>query len=486
MTLEQFKKMKEFKELGLSRVKTSINLDMKEWDVRKYWNMTEDEFKAFQEESGPVFDKYKTFVLEILKTTPTIPERNVMFKIKEVFPDFKISHSGFYRYMKNLRKEYGFDKYKRRNTVLRRDSEPGEEAQVDFGQDKLKDMYGITRRVYFFIMVLKYSKLMFVYFSSEPFTTIKAIEAHKYAFRFFGGFTKNIVYDQDRVFIVHENYGNIILVKDFEEYVKEVGFSVVACSGYHPMSKGTVENYVKVVKVEFLLGRTYTGLDRLNSSCLEWLDTRANEIVHCTTGKTARELFMKESKYLTKIPHLLNRSKLYYTVDKNAVKYQYSFYEMPLGFEGDKVLVEVIDTNMTIRNPITKEVICIHTLSSERGSVVKLIERKVNPSVGEMIILKHFDDDELVTRFLKVMKEKQPRYFSKSCNKIRTLIKEYSKSELKDGIAYCLDQDNIMLSELCSYIMYKYGEAIARRCHYKSLFEYYKKRAKQIEVKLDD
>jgi transposase len=242
-----------------------------------------------------------------------------MFKLKEAFPDFAISTSAFYRYIKSLREEHGFDKFKKRNTVLRQNPEPGEEAQVDFGQDKIIDMYGINRRIYFFVMVLKFSKLMYVYFSSEPFTTVKSIKAHKYAFRFFGGYPKNIVYDQDRVFVVHENFGNIILVKEFEDYVRDVGFSVVVCSGYHPESKGTVENYVKIVKREFLLGRVYTGIDCLNSSCLEWLDHRASDIVHSSTGKTARELFMKEAKHLTKIAYNLNYSRFIYTVIKMSL-----------------------------------------------------------------------------------------------------------------------------------------------------------------------
>jgi len=74
MNLEKFRKMKEFRELGLSRIKTANNLELKEWDMRKYWNMAEDEFIALQEASIPTFDKYKDFVVDILKVTPTIPE----------------------------------------------------------------------------------------------------------------------------------------------------------------------------------------------------------------------------------------------------------------------------------------------------------------------------------------------------------------------------------------------------------------------------
>ena len=57
MNLDQFTKMKEFKELGLSRVRTASNLELKEWEIRKYWNKTEDEFRGIQEDTMPTFDK---------------------------------------------------------------------------------------------------------------------------------------------------------------------------------------------------------------------------------------------------------------------------------------------------------------------------------------------------------------------------------------------------------------------------------------------
>ncbi|MDD2682430.1 MAG: hypothetical protein PHT90_05780, partial [Bacilli bacterium] len=125
------------------------------------------------------------------------------------------------------------------------------------------------------------------------------------------------------------------------------------------------------------------------------------------------------------------------------------------------------------------------TITSERGSVVKLKETKSNPSVGEVIVLNHFEHDGLVVKYLNEIRVKHPRYYSKSCNKLQTLIKQYAKDQLKDAMEYCLRVGDVMLSELASYLIYKYGEEIASRCHYKSLFEYYKKRAKEIEVSIN-
>ena len=88
-------------------------------------------------------------------------------------------------------------------------------------------------------MVLWYSQLKYVYFSTTDFNSEKAIEAHKNAFRFFGGTPEVLLYDQDKVSTVSENFGNMILVKDFEAFLKEYGLAIAFCSGYHPNGKGT-------------------------------------------------------------------------------------------------------------------------------------------------------------------------------------------------------------------------------------------------------
>ena len=93
--------------------------------------------------------------------------------------------------------------------------------------------------------------------------------AHDYAFRYFGGRTQTIMCDQDRLFVISENYGDIILVPEFEDYVRRTGFSVVLCRRSDPQTKGKVESYVRYVKESFLEGRIYTGIDSLNSAALE-------------------------------------------------------------------------------------------------------------------------------------------------------------------------------------------------------------------------
>lgn len=156
-----------------------------------------------------------------------------------------------------------------------------------------------------------------------------AIEAHYYAFRFFGGRTQTLLYDQDKVFVISEHYGNIILVPEFEAFVRKAGFSVILCKKSDPQTKGKVESFVNYVKEGFLRGRQYTGIDSLNSAALEWLDKECNGTTHSRTRKAPRELFREGSKHLEKVQTEDVEVAIRAVSDKFAVIYDWSKYELP-------------------------------------------------------------------------------------------------------------------------------------------------------------
>lgn len=128
-------------------------------NIRRTLRMSEEEFTN-QLNNNDFLDKYDGFILDIINTT-TIRDSNIYYKLRETFHEFLVSKSTFYRYIKKLRKDNGYDRFKRKGTSIREEPLPGEEAQIDFGQYKMKDMYGITRRVYFFVMEMRYSQFKF-------------------------------------------------------------------------------------------------------------------------------------------------------------------------------------------------------------------------------------------------------------------------------------------------------------------------------------
>lgn len=176
-------------------------------------------------------------------------------------------------------------------------------------------------------MTLSYSRMKFAYFSVDPFDVKTTIDAHIAAFHYFGGRTQMIMYDQDRTMVISENLGEVIFVKEFEEFIKDTGFSIYLCKGYDPSTKGKVEKTVDFVKHQFLDGRVYYGLDRLNQEFIDWLDHDGNGMINDTTKKSPRELFKKEYLKLQKYYEKKNDEIVVHSVYHDTVEYRYNLYK---------------------------------------------------------------------------------------------------------------------------------------------------------------
>ena len=485
MDIEQFKKIQEYKKIGLSQVKTKNVTGFSLWDIRKFWNYSESEFKNYLLDIESDMSSYYAYIVDILKTTPTIPDTNIYYKLKEDFLDFQVSESTFRRYIRKIRKELGYDRFRKKNTSIRATPIPGEEAQIDFGQSKITDMYGKKRIVYFFIMVLRYSQLKYVYFQTVPFNTTATIQAHKFAFDFFGGVPKVLLYDQDRVFLVSENYGNLILAKEFEDFLKQHGLTIVMSSGYYPQTKGTVENYVKIVKNNFLEGRIYYGIDSLNSACLEWLDNTENNHILVRKGVTPHVMFMKERRKLRKIKIGAGVGAWQeYTVYDNYILYKKSKYEVPLGYSGMKVRVENDDNSLVIYDLITDDVLASYEIAIEKDER-KTIAHQYVEGAGEMEIkakLKHSAD---ALAFLDNFKKQKIRYYKKCCIKIKQLLKIYTIKQIEQAFIYCNKEKDYSILGLIGFLIYKYGDELGHKSINLNNYSYYKRKANFILEELN-
>ena len=58
-----------------------------------------------------------------------------------------------------------------------------------------------------------------------------------------------MVYNQDKVFPVNENLGDLVLTDGFWALVREHGFDPVFCRKSGTKSKGKIENVVKYVRI---------------------------------------------------------------------------------------------------------------------------------------------------------------------------------------------------------------------------------------------
>lgn len=460
-----FKKIQSMKESGYNPRQTFTKLGFTSYSVYKFWNMTEQEFIDYNKLQNEKLDKFKDFILEELQKNPTIRNSTILDHIRNEFgwTSVEVSDSSYYRYMKRLRNDYGYNqKNETRIYRMESDKKPAEEAEVDLASITLKNTIGGYTKVYFFVMVLNYSRMKFVYFSNSPFTSKLFCYAHDLAFRYFSGYPKTIRYDQDVVMVASENAGDIAFTKEFDKYKEEVGFNVYLCKKSDSDSKGMVENVVKFVKTSFLDSKEYSGIDSLNAECLKWLDRTGNGIPSKATYHIPRDVFKEEVKYLNKYTHekvILHEYRIVTVSPLNEFVYKKNHYSIPVGHykAKDRLRVEEKDDNLLVFDIETNEVVITHKLVKNKiGTHVTLEKEFVVPKVFQDMV-EEYKGVSSVTFFLNNMIKDKPRYASEQCFLLKKIFKQYEKEDVYFAIRECNTEHKTSVTDVLALLIVKYG-----------------------------
>lgn len=91
----------------------------------------------------------------------------------------------------------------------------------------------------------------------RPPVTTDFVNFHERAFAYFGGMPYEIVYDQDRLLMVNENFGDIVYTTEFENHRQRRKFDTFICRSSDPETKGKIEAVVKYTKYNFARHRLF-------------------------------------------------------------------------------------------------------------------------------------------------------------------------------------------------------------------------------------
>jgi len=178
----------------------------------------------------------------------------------------------------------------------------GECAQVDWGSYGSIAVGSTRRRLSFFVMVLCYSRLIYIEFTlgqgMEQF-----LSCHRHALEFFGGSPAKVMIDNLKTGVLEHLPG---LPPRFNprylDFAAHSGFTPVACKPRKGNEKGRVENGVGYVKKNFLNGLDIPSFSALNPSGRQWMDTVANVRLHGETKCKPIERFIQEKPLLRPLP----------------------------------------------------------------------------------------------------------------------------------------------------------------------------------------
>lgn len=246
--------------------------------------------------------------------------------------------------------------------VLRETPPAGEEAQVDYGllgrwQDPVS---GRWRRVQGFIMVLVFSRLMFL----RPVLSMDQqswVESHVLAFEFFGGAVRRVVPDNLKTGVIKPDLYDPQVNKAFGEFAAHYGCLIDPARLAKPRDKARVERPVPYARDSFFGGRAdeFDSLPAMQDDALRWCRDVANVRRHRgIEGVAPQALFDAEEKaalmVLPRVSFELARWNSAKVQPDIHVKVGQALYSVPWRHIGKQVDCR--------RGPRTVEIFCAGTL----------------------------------------------------------------------------------------------------------------------------
>jgi len=289
LIMEEWLMIRDLYSQGLNITEISRQTGFDKKTIRKY--LTLNTLPGPQKHPGKKskLDPFKPYILEKLKEGPYTAAR-LYREIKEMgFDGGKTIVKDF---IQKVRPKQVVP------AVLRYETKPGIQAQVDWGEVGKVEVDGKIKKLFFFSMILGYSRMRYVEFTLST-DTSTLIQCHLNAFQYFSGCTQEILYDNMKQVVIKralkssDSEWNSL----FEDFFKHYGFIPRLCRPYRPQTKGKIENTIGYVKRDFFLGGEFSSLGNLNSQALEWL-IRVNSSVHGTTHEVPLERFKEENLIL--------------------------------------------------------------------------------------------------------------------------------------------------------------------------------------------
>ncbi len=252
--------------------------------VREYLRKDKSPVYGPRPERGSKLDPYKPYIKQRLAAgrPDWIPATVI---------DRELREQGYQGSIRLLRYYMaGLKPVARPDPVVRFETEPGHQMQVD---------WGVFRRgrqpLSAFVAGLGWSRYSYVEFvTDERFATLKA--CHENAFSYFQGVPREVLYDNMKTVIQQRNaYGSGLhrFHPGLWELAKQTGFTPRLCRPYRARTKGKVERFIRYLRYSFyvplLAQLKQAGLtldvETANIEVLKWLRDVANVREHQTIGE---------------------------------------------------------------------------------------------------------------------------------------------------------------------------------------------------------
>ena len=405
--------------------------------IRKYYNMDaipEDLGAALAKDKVFDVEPWKSYIIAILENNPgkcysssvydVMMERFIDNDEYESLPGSERTLRTYISYLMESGQVETAEKGGRIYDYVF-DTPPGQQMLIDFGELRIKT----GPNVHFICMLLRYSRVFCVFAQDHRYNAEEACRAIYHGFCKLGGRPRELVIDQDTVFVSSEYLGEVIETHVFKSFLKEQELRLWVCNKNDPESKGPVENLVGFVKKNFFSARKITDMEDVWRSLPGWVE-RKNKRIHQTTYRVPIEVFSGIEKEALKplIPSVYDTGvSSFIKVDVGSVQYiQYksSKYSIPRKFCFKTIYYKAINDNLHIYSP-ERVFECTHHINLCKGTVNRLPEHMKDESTDWLSVCERmrarwncYDFQHFINGF----KKENPRHLFKQLSAVDAFL----------------------------------------------------------------
>lgn len=302
--------------------------------VKKYLERGELPKYTTEKRQGSLLDPYKQVIQDLLAEDA--------YQATWLFDRIRqLGYPGGYDTVR--RYVQGVKQHQTRLAYIRFETEPGRQAQMDWGEFQVQERTGQIRQFYLFVLLLGFSRAM--YAELVPHCTLEAfMDAHIRAFQYLGGVPQEILYDNMKHVVISRSGGQVSLNTEFVHFAHHYQFHPELCPPYSPWVKGKVERPIHYLRERFWRGYAFDSLGRANRDLVTWLNETANTRIHGTHRQPVQQRWQQEQAHLGTRPEVEYDTslKVVRKVYKDCqVSYNGNRYVVPYHVVGKKILLKI-------------------------------------------------------------------------------------------------------------------------------------------------